>query len=170
MNKPKSIHHAVLVFTKLTLAQALIMTLLTSMAHSTTLNGQELLDKKISLTAENKEIRVILSTIEKQAHVRFTYRAKLIQAFRKVSIQVNEMKLSEVLENVLGPEIIYEVVGTQIILRPEVLPPPDLEKEMLAAVPVAITVSGKVSDETGQPIPGVNILEKGTSNRCGWWL
>jgi len=29
---------------------------------------------------------------------------------------------------------------------------------------VAITVSGKVTDESGQPIPGVNILEKGTAN------
>jgi TonB-linked SusC/RagA family outer membrane protein len=29
---------------------------------------------------------------------------------------------------------------------------------------VAITVSGKVADEAGQPIPGVNILEKGSTN------
>src|SRR5260221_6949884 len=29
---------------------------------------------------------------------------------------------------------------------------------------VAITVSGKVTDDKGQPIPGVNILEKGTTN------
>jgi len=29
---------------------------------------------------------------------------------------------------------------------------------------VAITVSGKVTDESGLPIPGVNILEKGTTN------
>jgi TonB-linked SusC/RagA family outer membrane protein len=28
----------------------------------------------------------------------------------------------------------------------------------------ALTVSGKVSDETGQAIPGVNVIEKGTSN------
>jgi hypothetical protein len=29
---------------------------------------------------------------------------------------------------------------------------------------VVITVTGKVTDESGQPIPGVNILEKGTTN------
>ena len=29
---------------------------------------------------------------------------------------------------------------------------------------VAFTVLGKVTDETGQPLPGVNILEKGTTN------
>src|SRR5436853_390640 len=30
--------------------------------------------------------------------------------------------------------------------------------------PIEITVSGKVMDESGQPIPGVNIIEKGTTN------
>src|SRR5690606_23627038 len=28
----------------------------------------------------------------------------------------------------------------------------------------AVTVSGNVTDDTGEPLPGVNILEKGTSN------
>src|SRR5437868_5698771 len=28
----------------------------------------------------------------------------------------------------------------------------------------ALQVSGKITDETGQPIPGANILEKGTAN------
>jgi len=30
--------------------------------------------------------------------------------------------------------------------------------------PATVNVSGKVTDETGQPIPGVNVLEKGTAN------
>lgn len=37
--------------------------------------------------------------------------------------------------------------------------------QVLAAKPfAAFNVSGRVSDETGQPLPGVNILEKGTTN------
>ncbi|MFZ6011073.1 MAG: TonB-dependent receptor plug domain-containing protein, partial [Bacteroidota bacterium] len=164
MNKPKAIQHALFVFMKITLTQALIMAVLTSIVYAADLKGQEILDKKVSLIAENREIKSILTDIEKKAQVRFTYRSRLIQASRKVSIHTTETKLSEILSLILGPGIIYEAIGKQIILRPEenIAPEPDYD---VVKEPIAdITVRGHVSDETGVAVPGVNVLEKGTTN------
>ena len=165
MNKAKPIQDALLVFMKITLTQALIMAILTSVVYSADLKGQEILDKKISLTAENKEIKTILSAIEKQAQVRFTYRARLIKANRKVSVNIDEVRLSKVLESIFGADIVYEVVGKQIILKPKGIIPIEPDDSEIVARPVPVVpVHGKITDEDGQGLPGVNVLEKGTTN------
>src|SRR5688500_3136190 len=41
---------------------------------------------------------------------------------------------------------------------------PSAAEEKTVAVPQAFLVTGKITDETGMPVPGVNILEKGTTN------
>jgi len=59
------------------------------------------------------------------------------------------------------PELSKDFTAPANALQLDSNPLPTLTTEM---VDIAISISGKVTDDTGQPVPGVNILERGTTN------
>ena len=110
MNNSKSIQDTLFIIMRVSAVQLILMVILTTLASAASINGQGILDSKISLEVSNMEIKSILVEIEKQASVSFTYRPKLIQSSRKVSLSFNEAKLSEVLDHIFSPSI--EFVGS----------------------------------------------------------
>ncbi len=159
MNNSKSIQDALLTIMRVTATQLVLMVILTTLVSAASLNGQGILDSKISLDVSNMEIKSILVEIEKQAPVSFTYRPKLIQSSRKVSLTVSEVRLSEVLDHLFSPSIEFVVVGEEIVLKPAVA----ATTESSGNRSIAIPITGKITDENASPIPGANILVKGTS-------
>ncbi|MDQ1086524.1 SusC/RagA family TonB-linked outer membrane protein [Siphonobacter sp. SORGH_AS_1065] len=128
--------------------------------------GADILDRKVTLKADQDDISSVLLQLEKLADVKFSYSPQLIGARRKVSISVIDEKLTLVLERLLQPlRLNYEVVGTQIILKRKntteaVIPLPQANQVRIPKV----IITGKVSDENGQPIPGANVrLKENTS-------
>lgn len=161
MNESQSIQKVFYTLMRITLIQLLLMVVLTSLVAAAPVNGQEILTRKVSLECRNRELKSVLSDIEKQTSVAFTYRSKLINASRKISLEVHDVTLSEVLGLLFNPSISFEAMDEEeIVLRPAVSP--DAVDELV--VPYAITVRGKVTSETGDALPGVSIIEKGTSN------
>lgn len=152
---------------KISFIQALLAVIFTgvSMAHSAA--AQELLNRKVSLSVENEELRKVLLQIEKQAVVKFAYRPRLLPAHYRISFTAVNEPLADVLEKVIGPlQLRYEVVGQQIILSRERGAPAkssDASGGNQAGTYLdERTLSGKVTDENGTGLPGVNILVKGT--------
>lgn len=128
--------------------------------------AQELLNRKVNLKADKWEVRKVLHSIEQQTSTRFAYRPKSIPADQKISFNAVNMPLSEVLEKVIKPlGLRYEVVGEQIILSPEQNAPSG--NTGLISTPASSlerTVTGKVSDDKGEGLPGVSVVLKGTQN------
>lgn len=135
------------------------------------LNGQEVLNRKINLVADQKEIRLVLSEIGKLADIKFVYSAQRIPARQKVSVTAQNRRLGDILDVIFQPlNILYYVSGNQIVLTrkgdtfsmsfllKDVPPVPDVTME-LAPKPI----SGKVLNEAGEPLAGVSILVRGTS-------
>ncbi|MCE7060743.1 TonB-dependent receptor [Dyadobacter sp. CY343] len=122
-------------------------------------SAQSLLGQKISVSATGSEVKKVLSQIEKQAEVRFVFSSKLIKSARKVSIDIKQKPLYEVLDNVLTPlNLQYEVSGKIIILKrlgnfPDEKAPDGAPKK---------NVSGKVLDEAQRGLPGVSVVLKGS--------
>ncbi|WP_373512601.1 carboxypeptidase-like regulatory domain-containing protein [Persicitalea sp.] len=130
-------------------------------------SAQEVLDQRISVRAVDQKINTVLSYIEKNSEVKFLYSPNLIRSSRKVTLNASNEKLSVVLDKLLVPQnISYELVGKRIILKRKL--PPSQSREtgetQLPGVilPIDVTISGQVTDETGGVLPGVNILLKGT--------
>src|SRR6266850_8427670 len=163
MNKPRPIQDVFFVIMRITLTQVLLVVAFTSLVAASPLKGQGILDRKVSLDARNRNIKSILAEIEKQTAVVFTYRPRVINASRKVSLKVKDVKLIDVLAQLFSPPISVLAVDKEeeIVLRPAIVVP--VEK-VVADNEVALKVSGKVVDEAGQPLPGVNVIEKGTTN------
>lgn len=159
MNKRKSVQDVSFAIMRISLAQMSIMALLTSMVYAAELKGQEVLERKISLNLQNRRVGTILLRIEKQAAVRFTYKASAIDTEKKVSVQVKNRELGVVLQDIFGPAVTYQLVGSEIILK-------ERKVETLIRVKKGIVhdISGRVTDGAGRPIPGVNVIEKGTVN------
>ncbi len=120
---------------------------------------QEILHQPVSVVADNQDLKSVLTDLSKSAHIKFLYVPQVIAAAKKVTLKVERERLDVVLNRLLSPlEISYQVSGQYIILR----------KQSVSSVPtptpsaVDRTITGSVTDEKGEPIPGVSVLLKGT--------
>jgi len=163
-NKSKPIRNALLFFMKITLINILITSVSVMMAYATDTSGQGVLDRKVTLHTQNAEVKTVLAEIERKIDVKFTYRSRLIQNRQLVTLDVNDERLSNVLDELFGDALKYDVIGEQIVLKSTAPSSADITAAAAGTRPVAIVVSGVVNDEQNSPIPGVNILVKGTSN------
>jgi TonB-linked SusC/RagA family outer membrane protein len=135
--------------------------------QASVLNGQSILETKITLNAEGQRIKKVLEIIEQQAKVRFIYSPSTIDSKQKVSVRVKDQKLDQLLKTLFQPlSIHYSAVDDRILLKPaqpEKGAAVSPETGLLDDLPVEDrTVKGKVSDEKGDGLPGVSILVKGT--------
>jgi TonB-linked SusC/RagA family outer membrane protein len=161
-NKPKPNSNTLLFIMKITLINVLLTSVTIVFGYALDSNGQEVLNQKVSLQVENAKIKDVLSVLEQKAGVRFTYRPRILKNLKDVSLSATEMQLRNVLSELFDESIKYEVIGKQIVLK-------ENSFEVLEAGEVArpiptFTVTGKIADETGVPLPGVNVIEKGTTN------
>ncbi len=161
MNKPKRIQEIILAFMKITLTQIFLAAFFSVFAYGLETNGQELLDKKISINVKNETVKTVLGKIEKKAALKFTYQPQVLRKVKNVSLDFEEIKVGDLLDQIFEAMVVYEVVGNQIVLSPA---EQALQNNGRLNQHAAIRVSGVITDETNQPLPGVNILEKGTSN------
>lgn len=150
---------------RITVIQLFIASMLASISYSHDLNGQGILDTVISLEAKDTELKNVLSNIEKIAVVKFGYSPKIIRERQRVSVQVSNQKLADVLDQLLLPlGISYEVISGRISLYKSPVSEAEEPSSENTEAAVALSVSGKVVDDAGAGLPGVNVLEKGTTN------
>lgn len=124
--------------------------------------AQEILSKKITVHATDSEVRDVLAEIERQANVRFTYIPSVIGASRKVSIHADDAAVLEVLQQLFGNTITFIPVDKQ----PEIVLMPADASARIPSQPEQsydISISGTVVDENGNPLPGANVIERGTT-------
>ncbi len=113
---------------------------------------------KLTLDAENATIKSILSKIESQSEFKFFYSSN-VDVDQTASVSQKNKKVFDILDDLFeGTGIKYEVYGRQIAL---------LEKGETFSFSAETAaqqkaVSGKVTDDAGQPLPGVSVLVKGT--------
>lgn len=157
-------------FMKLGLVPILLISVFTTMVNATSLRGQEILDVRVSIDAENVKVSDILLEIEMQADCHFTYRGVEINSDRKVSLSVKNVDVKTVLEKLFKKKIKFSVVANEILLMPSdqtsmtgtgVIESDQASASLAAS---ALTVTGVVTDDEEQPLPGVNIIEKNTTN------
>ena len=164
-NKPNPIRNALLFFMKITLIHMLITCVSIMMGYAVDSSGQEVLERKLTMQTENADVKTVLAEIERKADVKFTYRPRIIKDLEKVNLDVKEAPLYDVLAQVFGSTLGYEVIGKQIVLKAVPAGEAEDEDDTPVITPnFAINVVGRIVDESSQPIPGVNVLVKGTTN------
>ncbi|MEN8250634.1 MAG: TonB-dependent receptor, partial [Bacteroidota bacterium] len=113
---------------------------------------------RLTLNLQNTSVENILDEIEQQSEFFFVFNYKLVDVDRPVDIQANNKPISEVLASVFsGSDVDYVVLDRQILLSPKSY----LKKVKSTKQPISVT--GTITDEDGNPIPGVSIIIKGTT-------
>ncbi len=170
MNKKLQIPFWVWKIMKLSIPQFILLFVCCMTACAIHSNGQNILDKPISIQAENTHFKGILTRIEEQAHVRFMYSSNAIDVQQRINVQVRNKRLEEVLKELLPPlSIEYSISGKRILLR-KVATKQKIESDLVApithqqqdAANIERTIKGRVKDEKGVGLPGVTVLVKGT--------
>lgn len=168
MKIPVQFHRKWLVLMRISVAQLVMAVWLVGNAFAADVRAQELLNKKISVQAQDLEIKKVLNEIEKQAGVRFIFSSRVIRSGRKVTVQQANQELSKVLDDFLAPlGLTYEVSGKNIVIRPAQSPTlngdPEVSVKKGLSIQAEQVIKGRVTDaESREPLPGVNILIKGT--------
>lgn len=122
---------------------------------------------KITLELNNVTVSELLDEIEASTQFRFIYKLKDINLNRKVSVNVNKQEITTILESVFKTTTTdYNVIKKRVYLIEKKDKPAVNINNLNTSVlkPQKITIKGIVTDENGVPLPGANILEKGTSN------
>ncbi len=155
---------------KLSLVQALLAVIFTGLSLAEDATAQEILNKRINFRFDNQDLHRVMKEIETQAGIRFAFRPREMPFDHKITLNAVNEPLGNVLDKVVNPlRLRYEVVGRQIIItridrsaEPGAFLPVTNETTTLADA-ADQEVTGTVSDENGQVLPGVSILVKGTT-------
>ncbi|SEK68562.1 TonB-linked outer membrane protein, SusC/RagA family [Phocaeicola vulgatus] len=111
---------------------------------------------KVSIHMNNVKLDKILNEIENQTDYLFIYNNQ-VDINKITSVKVKNEAVAQVLDRILsGTGINYDLEGTHIILTTEAIK--DLHAQQQAK-----TVTGTVTDVSGEPIIGANIRIKGTT-------
>lgn len=129
------------------------------------LHAQSLADTKFSADIRNKKLVEIFKAIEKKTEYNFAFpeeirnnKARFSFTFRNESLDKVLLEMSQ--KTRLKFQVIEMTITAVFHSRPEVkypIPAPE------PYTPPAI-ISGTVTDEQGNPLPGVNVLLKGTGS------
>jgi TonB-linked SusC/RagA family outer membrane protein len=122
--------------------------------HAETGNTQNI---RVTLNKSNEKLENILNEIENQTELLFIYN-KNINVDKKVSVNVKEQPLAQVLKTLLGESVTYKQEGSYILLSE------NADQSAPRVTQQNKTVKGNVQDTNGEAIIGANVVEKGTTN------
>ena len=114
--------------------------------------------EKISMKLTNLTIEQALEQITKQNGYSYVIKSSDLNMQKKTSVDVTDEPIREVLYKVFeGQPVSIEIVGKSIRISKE-------NRNASTGTSQKKVVKGTVTDETNQPVAGVNVVEQGTTN------
>lgn len=115
---------------------------------------------KLTLKMDNAKVLDVLDEIENNSEFYFLFNQKLVDVERKVDVNVKESSVEKVLNDLFSEtDVKHQVKDRMIILT--------TSKSGFGDNLVSLqqnSVTGKVTDENEEPLPGVTVLIKGTTS------
>lgn len=110
---------------------------------------------RITFTKNNATLESVLNEIENQTDYLFIINSN-IDTHQKVSVRADDTPVSKVLDELFhDTEIHYTMEGSHIVLS---------NKPQSAILQQTRKITGRILDENGEPLIGVSVMLKGTSN------
>lgn len=117
--------------------------------------------QNITLSLKEAPIEKVFIEIQKQTNYQFFYNERLLRKAKKVSFDVRNMPLKTVLELCFKDQALtFEIDDRQIIVKVKNEKEND---ETLFTPPPPIDISGKITDDEGNPLVGASVNIKGSS-------
>lgn len=114
---------------------------------------------QITLHEKNASLSKVFRQIQKQTGYEFLYSYELLQQAGKLSITVTNASLQQALDLCLkNKPLSYSIIDRTIVLKPKIAEP--ATGQTAQEIP-PVTVKGRVTDESGNPLEGVSVQVKG---------
>jgi TonB-linked SusC/RagA family outer membrane protein len=167
--KKKQLVAAILLTMKIKIVQITLAFIFCSSLYASEISGQEILDKKVSISAENLTLSKVLSKVQKQTGVKFLYSPNTIEADRRISFSIADKTLGVFITEVIKPlSIDYKIVNDQILLFPATTASQNnmegnsgqgIQNTQTTTSPaVENIVTGTVNDDKGMPLFGATVM------------
>ncbi len=109
----------------------------------------------LTINEQDRTVRQVLRTIEKESDYRFFYSEELEGLSQKTSIVAEGEQIDKVLDRLFeGTGIVWQIQDDKTIV---------LSRKTHVETSSLITVSGRVLDEDGEPVIGAGVLVEGTA-------
>ena len=106
----------------------------------------------VTLKVEGSTFKEVIAELKRQTSLDFFYSFNEVDVDRRVSLDVKNERVDDVLRLLLGDRFVWEYADGMVIIKPVVAA--DDEKS-------AVRIVGTVRDERRQPMPGVTVQLKG---------
>ncbi len=114
--------------------------------------------QSVSLNVRNASIVQVLEEIERQTEYGFLFKTDELNLEERYSLNLNSAKIETVMSELLDEELYsYRIMDRIIVISKKGI------HSVLTADQDQKTVTGKVIDSSGQPLPGVTVVVKGTT-------
>lgn len=120
--------------------------------------------KKLTIDLQGSSIKEVLQKIEAQSEYRFIYENEKVNLDEKVNIRVKDEVVENILKLLFGKDgVNYSITENNLILiSPSGQQIKNLGNESNGTQQQK-SVTGKVTDSSGGPLPGVSVVVKGTT-------
>ncbi|NPA37002.1 MAG: SusC/RagA family TonB-linked outer membrane protein [Chlorobi bacterium] len=110
---------------------------------------------KLNVNLKNVSLKQVLEELEKQTDMTFLYSDSNLDVNKAVTVVAHNKTLEEILEELFrGKAVHYSMIDNHVILSVKEQPSSTNAQQQ------KFTVTGKVTNSVGDPIPGVNVYEK----------
>ena len=135
---------------------SLVLCMLTIFCASATVSYSQV--NEISLHLEDATLEQALEAIKQQSEYSFWYRNDEINLGRKVSVNINNQNIANVLDRLLATQgLAYTINEKHIVIYKT------NEKASHPIITNNKKITGKVTDEKNEPIIGANVVVKGST-------
>lgn len=123
--------------------------------------------QKLTISRQNVALEKVFKEISKQTGYTFIYTEKLLQKGKKISISTNNASIEQVLKECFkGQPLTYSIVDKYIIIKEKEGEGETNRDKVFNAPPPSppINITGKITNDKGEPLGGATVTEKGTKN------
>ncbi len=117
----------------------------------------------VSFSGKNVKLKTVFNAIRKQTGYVVFYDNQLVKTAKPVTVEVQHASVDALLKTVLlNQGLTYSITDKTISIRKQALTAPGFP-QLAFFPPPAVTLTGRVTDDTGDPLPGVTIMVEGTT-------
>ena len=115
----------------------------------------------VSFTGKNVPLEQVFAAVKKQTGYTFVYYAEALKAAHKVTLDVKGLTMEEFLEVCLRDEpLTYKIIGQTVMIAGKEVQKAELEPAQ--GEPSTSMISGKITNDKGEPLAGASVVVKGT--------
>jgi len=119
---------------------------------------------KLDVQVANVQLSDLLWELQEESGIVFVYQTDDLEGIGNISINKKSVTIEQLLNELLANTNLDYTVDKEVVVISKKPPQAEVKPFIVIQQPQERTISGRVMDSNGAVIPGVSVLEEGTTN------